>query len=148
MLLRAISQIFAIIVLAYGGASFGLERPVRVAIIDTGVDHHPHLKDRIYTTNGVANEKNYGEDHSFYDQVPTRPYDHNGHGTHIAGIIAKNAPKAHLYVFKYYHHLATGEENLHSTISALKAAIDANVDIINYSSGGLKNQLLKKSYSG
>ena len=42
MLLRAISQIFAIIVLAYGGASFGLDQPVKVAIIDTGVDlYHP-----------------------------------------------------------------------------------------------------------
>ena len=36
-------------------------------------------------------------------KVSTRPHDHNGHGTHIAGIIAKSIQSARLQIIKYYN---------------------------------------------
>ena len=37
---------------------------------------------------------------------------------------------------KYYNPQASGQDNLNSTIEALRYAVDRNVDIINYSGGG------------
>ncbi|WP_297498289.1 S8 family serine peptidase [Thermococcus sp.] len=47
-----------------------------VAVIDTGIDaSHPDLKGKVVAWHDVVNGK-------------TTPYDDNGHGTHVAGIIA------------------------------------------------------------
>ena len=97
-------------------------------------------------TNDVFQGRLYiGEDKATFDN-PTADFslnaadfgqlDQHGHGTHIAGIIAELAPKARLHILKYYNPNASGEQNLTSTIKALEHAIELNVDIINYSSGG------------
>ncbi len=53
-------------------------RPVAVAVIDTGVAFHPNL---VWPVNRIR---------AFCDLIDhqTEPYDDDGHGTHIAGIIA------------------------------------------------------------
>lgn len=53
---------------------------VTVAVVDTGVSTHPDL---VKPTNRIIGFKD------FINQK-TSPYDDNGHGTHISGIIASN----------------------------------------------------------
>ncbi|MDP3487123.1 MAG: S8 family peptidase, partial [Bacillota bacterium] len=50
-------------------------RGVTVAIIDTGIARHPDLAGRIVGFKDLV-------------QRSRRPYDNNGHGTHVAGIVA------------------------------------------------------------
>ncbi len=58
---------------------------VIVAVIDTGVDYnHPDIKDRMWQDAAG----NYGKDCT---QNNNDPMDEDGHGTHIAGIIAASA---------------------------------------------------------
>lgn len=87
---------------------------VVVAVIDTGCDfNHPDLQDRIiggynFTTDYQGDTKNF--------------YDNNGHGTHVAGIIAANmnnsgivgvAPEASLLILKGLTEYGTGDyENI------------------------------------
>tara|TARA_X000000950_G_scaffold275899_1_gene362949 strand:- start:730 stop:1653 length:924 start_codon:yes stop_codon:yes gene_type:complete len=138
--------IFSISVLLVSVEASALEG-INVAVIDTGVDvNHPNLRGRIWFKNEPATNKKFGMDFSpLNGKVSTRPHDQNGHGTHIAGIIAKINPKARLQIIKYYNPKASGEENLRATIRALKYAIELDVDIINYSSGGPESSAAEKS---
>ena len=80
---------------------------IRVAILDTGATLHPDFRDRIIT---------------FHDCINNRrnPYDDNGHGTHVAGILAGDgkmsgeilagvAPAAELIVVKILNDNGDGE---------------------------------------
>lgn len=64
--------------------------------------------------------------------------DQHGHGTHVSGIIKSIFPDVKILPLKYFSNspLATGSDHLVATKLALRAAIDAHVDIINYSGGG------------
>ena len=101
---------------------------VRVGIIDTGIDtDHPELKNRICEGINTLDIKDNIEDE-------------NGHGTHIAGIIAaeKNdfgiigvAPKADLYIAKAF--AKDGTSNFTAIEKAINWMIDKNVDVVNMS---------------
>ena len=120
-------------------------KDIHVAIIDTGIDPtNDMFKGRLYIGNKPANGDEYGMDFSIGANTITRPYDLHGHGTHIAGIIAKRSKHAKLHILKYYNPSASGEENLQSTIKALQYAINLGVDIINYSSGGPEPSIAEK----
>ncbi len=57
---------------------------IRVAVIDTGIDlEHPEFEGRIYSHASFVEDDSEGDEGS--------PQDDNGHGTHVAGIIAANA---------------------------------------------------------
>lgn len=114
------------------------EKTINIAVIDTGIDPmHPLFNGKLMVGSTSATKSSYGLDFSSLNgEVNYRPYDQNGHGTHIAGIIAKINPKAKLHILKYYNPEADGYQNLQATIRALKYAIDNNMDVINYSSGG------------
>ena len=58
------------------------------------------------------------------------------HGAHVTGIIRSVFENVKILPLKYYNPQASGQDNLDSTIKALKFAVDAGVDIINYSGGG------------
>jgi subtilisin family serine protease len=104
---------------------------VKVAVIDTGISmSHKDLK--------VKEGYNFLNYSSNYE-------DDNGHGSHVAGILAGQAPLqsdgmrgvapgADLYIAKVMDERGSGR---HSTIiEAIEWAIEKNVDIINLSIGG------------
>lgn len=59
--------------------------------------------------------------------------DDNGHGTHVAGIIGRVAPKAKLRIFKVFDHLGSGTTR--DIALAFRRAVDAGVEVINFSGG-------------
>lgn len=116
---------------------FHKEKEVVVAVIDTGIDpSHPFLKDNLKGAKGAASSSDYGLDFSKSAANQYQPIDQHGHGTHVSGIIKSVYPDVKILSLKYYNPRASGQDNLDSTIKALRYAVDANVDIINYSGGG------------
>jgi len=108
---------------------------VRVAVIDTGIDKdHPDL---IANLAGGTNfvRKGRSVDSNAWD-------DDNGHGTHVAGIIAAAdntigvvgvAPQASLYGVKVLNKAGSGY--ISDIIAAIEWAVDNGMDIANMSLG-------------
>ena len=111
---------------------------VGVAILDTGIYPHP---DFITGKNRIV---------AFYDVINGRktPYDDNGHGTHVAGIIAGNgsesrgeyigiAPKCNIIGVKVLNHKGNG--NVSDVLEGLQWVVDNkeryNIRVVNISVG-------------
>ncbi len=105
---------------------------VLVAVVDTGVDlHHPDLKNQI-----VGSKTFVAGTGSAMDD--------NGHGTHVAGVIAAQsnnstgvagvAPACKLLAVKVLD--GKGEGNTSDIVAGLLYAADAGANIINLSLGG------------
>jgi serine protease AprX len=129
--------------LGYMGSGVG------VAVIDSGISTwHDDLKSSYYnsTTYPYGNQRVT----KFVDFVNGQqlPYDDNGHGTHVAGIIAGNgddsngqksgiAPKARLIVLKVLD--ANGVGNISNIIAALNWVVanhaQYNIRVVNISVG-------------
>jgi subtilisin family serine protease len=118
---------------------------VKVAIIDTGIDYiHDDPDDTPYVVDPEF-LNNYAGGHDFIgDGVndDDDPMDDNGHGTHVAGILAaeKNgylvsgvAPDVELYALKILN--ANGEGVESDLVLALQWAIDHDIDVVNMSLG-------------
>ena len=141
-----------------------ITRPI-IAIIDTGMDmQHPDLKGALWQNPGETGLDKFGNDNRFnkidddkngfvddvhgwnFAEDNNKLGDNNGHGTHIAGIIAAQktrvqglwgiAPHSRIMILKYFKSGATGKSNILSTIKAIDYAIKMGANIINYSSGG------------
>ncbi|MEM2115531.1 MAG: S8 family peptidase [Candidatus Woesearchaeota archaeon] len=112
---------------AYQAHKFTKGKKVSVAVIDTGVDyHHPDLINRFEKVVGY---------NFLNDSQDCR--DFNGHGTHVAGIVAGKytgvAPECQLYALKVLDDDGQGTE--FEIIRALEWCIDNKVDIANMSLG-------------
>ncbi|MDK2849367.1 MAG: hypothetical protein PWP03_652 [Candidatus Woesearchaeota archaeon] len=112
---------------AYYAQRISLGDDVTIAIIDTGVDYeHKELKGNFGMKKG-------------YDFIRDKndPFDYNGHGTHVAGIIAgKNTGISHnsrLIALRILDEDGSGTE--FDLIRALEYCYDNNIDLINMSLG-------------
>lgn len=143
------SKVFALLDIANAsiGGSFPREigltgEGVTVAVIDTGVAPH---NDLIRPKNRIIGFKDFVGD-------KTSPYDDNGHGTHVAGIIASNgyssnrkyvgiAPNANILAVKALDEAGSG--NTSDIVSAIdwvvKTREQYNTKIINLSLGSPAN---------
>jgi hypothetical protein len=139
---------------------------IKIAVIDGGVDiEHPALKDNIWTNPGEVCGDNIDNDgNNFVDDCHGWDFvqqshvvgDHQGHGTHVAGIVVANSKQngvmgmaydAKIMVLRVFHGgLVMGLGK------AIRYAVDNKADIINFS-GHLKyededtNSALEYAYS-
>ncbi|MCU0652885.1 MAG: S8 family peptidase [Candidatus Pacebacteria bacterium] len=108
--------------------------PIKVGIIDTGIStSHPDLKANIKGgINTILARKGYNDD--------------NGHGSHVAGIVAAVnntagvvgvAPKADLYAIKVLN--AAGSGYLSDIIEGLDWAVKNKMQVVNMSLGTTSN---------
>ncbi|RDS83720.1 serine protease [Dyella monticola] len=118
---------------------------VHIAVIDTGADMtHPDLQGRIHDAHDMVDD----DDAAF---------DHDHHGTEVAGVIAADAdnhvgivgiaPKAELSIYKacwYVPAKAGAHCNSFTLAKALAAIIDTDARVINLSLGGPADPLLDK----
>ena len=144
-------------------------KPAVIAVIDTGLDvNHREFKSLLWENPGESgvdakgrDKKTNGiddDDNGFVDDVHGWNFVDNsndlsdamGHGTHIAGIIAKQSDKsvllgtptkktnstARLMILKYYDSRSGDSKNIENTIKAFEYAIQMKAQIINYSGGG------------
>ncbi|RID85908.1 peptidase S8 [Mesobacillus zeae] len=115
---------------------------VTIAIVDTGVDiAHPDLKKRLVDGYNVLHT----------DQPPA---DDNGHGTHVAGIIASETNNREgIAGLTWYNKImpvkAMGKDGYGSTFDIAKGiiwAVDHGADVINLSLGNYQpSKVLKKA---
>lgn len=98
---------------------------IKVAVIDTGFD---------FNSKWTTQPKLCTTGHK--DFTGTGIQDTHGHGTHIAGLIAKYAKDSDycLIILKFWD--KSSNIGVQSTIDAFKWAVDLKVDYINYSAGG------------
>ncbi|MCI8337426.1 MAG: S8 family peptidase [Lachnospiraceae bacterium] len=118
---------------------------IGVAIFDTGIGYHPDL----FPDRGRAGLA------AFYDtfQEKSQYYDDNGHGTHIAGILAGNgaschgkypgiAPNCHYVVIKILN--KQGEGNIENVLMGihwlLEHAREYDIRIVNISVGSTRGK--------
>lgn len=114
---------------------------IRVAVIDTGIDYiHDDPDDTPYVVDPEF-LSNYAGGFDFVNN-DADPFDDNGHGTHVAGILAaeKNgylvagvAPEVELFALKILD--ANGEGDVSNLILALGWALDNEIDVVNMSLG-------------
>jgi subtilisin family serine protease len=114
---------------------------VKVAVIDTGIDYIHDDPDNIPYVVDPEFLHNYKGGYDFVNN-DADPMDDNGHGTHVAGILAaeKNgylvagvAPHVDLYGLKILDAAGSGDES--NLILALQWAVDHHIDVVNMSLG-------------
>lgn len=100
--------------------------PLRVAVVDTGLDLNDPRFAPLLCKSGHQ------------DFTGTTIKDTHGHGTHVAGLIKQYAVHTPycLIILKYYVAEATGRQDLDRVVQAFAAAVVADADIVNYSGGG------------
>ena len=135
------------------GIAAGGDSSVVVAVIDTGVDYtHEDLKDNIWVNtkeipgNGIDDDGNGYIDDVYGVDLETRRdsgMDDNGHGTHVAGIIA--AANNHIGVVGLAYNvklmpikagMASGFFNQSQIAKGILYAYNNGADVINMSFGG------------
>ena len=124
---------------------------ILVAVVDTGVDYtHTALKSKMYTHkneipgDGIDNDKNgFIDDVMGWDFAANTPdaYDDNGHGTHVAGIIAgvseysqNKSGNYKIIPLKFLD--ADGYGTTMGAISAIEYGLRVGVKVFNNSWGG------------
>ncbi|KLU89426.1 hypothetical protein MAPG_08397 [Magnaporthiopsis poae ATCC 64411] len=113
-------------------------RPVRIAILDTGIDKDnveidfdgEHMKDDwcVNFVGGPLNPSGAPDPFAFHD--------HDGHGTHCASLLRKVAPDAEIYVAKVFGKNEFDLTQARNISKAIKHSVQTwDVDIISMSFG-------------
>lgn len=104
------------------------KRPLKVAVVDTGLDRNDPRFSKVLCKMGHRN----------FVTGSTNTYDSHGHGTHIAGLIKQNAGEGGycLVILKYFDENADSQTNFQNSIAAFRWAAQIGVDIVNFSAGG------------
>ena len=139
----------------YGDAAYGYNPTIRVAVVDTGIDYqHVDLREAVtYCIVSLRNTR------TFYKGTNLKNCaDSNGHGTHVAGIIAARlngqgvagvAPKVLLYAVRVLDASGSGyvSDVAKGIVEAVKgpdntAGTDDDADVISMSLGGPRSDVL------
>lgn len=125
----------------YGGSTSAVPNgglDINIAVLDTGVSkNHPDLKNRIKDCKDFSSPAS--------GMVDGRCDDKNGHGTHVAGILAADGgpegkgiyglvPEANLFAYKVC--LNNGTCYSDDVAAAIRTAAEAKAQIVNLSLGG------------
>jgi subtilisin family serine protease len=117
-----------------------LDKPITIAVIDTGFGFHGLGKGAKLCKYG---HKDFSGVNKFRTDLGTKdpvPLDNMGHGTNVAGLIEQYANIGHanycLVIVKYSDPLAKQTNNFPAEIKAFTWANKIHVDLINYSGGG------------
>ncbi len=105
----------------------GITETVTVAVVDSGIARHDLL-------NGVVTSN--GKD--FVGSDPRN--DENGHGTHVAGIVADCTQGLDVELMPVRVLAADGKGYTSSVVAGIEYAISMGVDVINYSIAGEHDQ--------
>lgn len=142
----------------------GGKRDVVVAVIDTGVDYtQPDLVGNMWTNtaeiagNGIDDDGNGYVDDIYGASIQGGsktgdPKDDNGHGTHVAGIVASSANNSiggvgvayNVKIMAIKAGQASGVFSSSDIASAIYYAADKGADVINMSFGGYGRSILEE----
>lgn len=109
---------------------------IKIGVLDSGIDYnHDDLKGNYRGGYNIVDDNN-------------DPMDQNGHGTHVAGIVAAEdnnigvvgvAPQAYLYSVKVLAFDSTGSTS--NIVGGLEWSVDNGMQIINMSLGSCENSI-------
>lgn len=125
----------SLLLLGMGTSSTASQKPIVIAVIDTGFTQNEGYTQPNLCKFGHADLTS--ADH----KTNTVPLDNNGHGTHITYTISNmlsGLPRSSycLVILKYWTDGITEQVSIKNTVNALKRAENMGVNFINYSSFG------------
>lgn len=128
-------------------------KTIKIAVIDTGFDFNSTWNTTSAMIHGLVKPKLCKTGHkdvtskSIFKEAAI-PQDEHGHGTHVAGILAKNLKRVDycLIIIKSFKPKESGQQNLEYSRAALKHALSLNIDYVNYSGGGPEPDSIERRY--
>ncbi|KAF5530947.1 intracellular serine protease [Fusarium mexicanum] len=114
-------------------AAFGVDGPVRIAILDSGFDtEHPLFK----TGEGKFDPRLKGFRNFVAGQNEEEHQDEIGHGTHALGLLLKVATCAEIYIARIANQATLGRDSYRPISKAINHAVSVwKVDVISMSFG-------------
>jgi len=127
--------------------------PIKIGIIDTGVDIlHEELDEVLYQSFDLPNNENDDDNNCYPDNYVgwnfvddnNNASDDQGHGSHVAGIIAENVKpyqlQGQVQIVPYKTHDFRGVANLFDVTCAMYLSIKDQVSVVNCSWGFFGNE--------